>query len=83
MANKYNFAESEPKWQNFWQENHINEYEKWSSKPTFSLDTPPPTVSGKLHIGHISSYTQAEIIARYKRMKGFNVYYPMGFDNNW
>ena len=83
MANKYNFSESEPKWQNFWQENHINEYEKWSSKPTFSLDTPPPTVSGKLHIGHISSYTQAEIIARYKRMKGFNVYYPMGFDNNW
>jgi len=83
MANKYNFAESEPKWQNFWQENQINEYEKWSSKPTFSIDTPPPTVSGKLHIGHISSYTQAEIIARYKRMKGFNVYYPMGFDNNW
>ena len=83
MANKYNFSESEPKWQNFWEENKINEYEKWSSKPTFSLDTPPPTVSGKLHIGHISSYTQAEIIARYKRMKGFNVYYPMGFDNNW
>ena len=83
MANKYNFAESEPKWQEFWHNNKINEYEKWSSKPTFSIDTPPPTVSGKLHIGHISSYTQAEIIARYKRMKGFNVYYPMGFDNNW
>lgn len=83
MANKYNFTESEPKWQEFWQENQINAYEKWSSKPTFSIDTPPPTVSGKLHIGHISSYTQAEIIARYKRMKGFNVYYPMGFDNNW
>jgi len=83
MANKYNFAESEPKWQEFWHNNKINEYEKWSSKPTFSIDTPPPTVSGKLHIWHISSYTQAEIIARYKRMKGFNVYYPMGFDNNW
>lgn len=79
---KYNPKESEKKRQDFWQENKINEYEKWSSKPTFSLDTPPPTVSGKLHIWHISSYTQAEIIARYKRMKGFNVYYPMGFDNN-
>jgi valyl-tRNA synthetase len=45
MANKYNFAESEAKWQNFWQENQINEYEKGSSKPTFSIDTPPPTVS--------------------------------------
>ena len=80
---KYDPKESEQKRQNFWQENKINEYEKWSSKPTFSIDTPPPTVSGKLHIWHISSYTQAEIIARYKRMKGFNVYYPMWFDNNW
>ncbi len=79
---KYDPKESEQKRQNFWQENKINEYEKWSSKPTFSIDTPPPTVSGKLHIWHISSYTQAEIIARYKRMKGFNVYYPMWFDNN-
>ena len=83
MGNKYNFSESEAKRQAYWEENKINEYEKWSSKPTFSLDTPPPTVSGKLHIWHISSYTQAEIIARYKRMEGFNVYYPMWFDNNW
>ena len=80
---KYDPKVSEQKRQEFRAENKINEYEKWSSKPTFSIDTPPPTVSGKLHIWHISSYTQAEIIARYKRMKGFNVYYPMWFDNNW
>ena len=84
MANKYNFSESEAKWQSYWEENQIFAFNmnETDHNKTFSIDTPPPTVSGKLHIGHISSYTQAEIIARYKRMKGFNVYYPMGFDNN-
>ncbi len=48
----------------------------------FSIDTPPPTVSGNLHIGHIFSYTQTDIIARYKRMCGFSVFYPFGFDDN-
>jgi valyl-tRNA synthetase len=50
--------------------------------PLFSIDTPPPTVSGALHIGHIFSYTQTDIIARYKRMSGFSVFYPFGFDDN-
>ncbi len=48
----------------------------------FSVDTPPPTVSGSLHVGHVFSYTQAECIVRYKRMRGFNVFYPFGFDGN-
>ncbi len=48
----------------------------------YSVDTPPPTVSGSLHIGHIFSYTQTDIIARYKRMSGFSVFYPFGFDDN-
>jgi valyl-tRNA synthetase len=48
----------------------------------FSIDTPPPTVSGTLHIGHIFSYTQTDIVARYKRMNGFSVFYPFGFDDN-
>lgn len=50
--------------------------------PLYSVDTPPPTVSGSLHIGHIFSYTQTDIIARYKRMSGNSVYYPFGFDDN-
>lgn len=49
---------------------------------TYTIDTPPPTVSGSLHIGHIFSYTQTDIIARYKRMTGHNVFYPFGFDCN-
>lgn len=82
MSNKYNPQESEKKRQDFWATHKINQFDIHSNKEVFSIDTPPPTISGKLHIGHIYSYTQAEIIARYKRMQGFNVYYPMGFDNN-
>ena len=48
----------------------------------YSIDTPPPTVSGSLHIGHLFSYAQAEMIARFHRMQGENVYYPFGFDDN-
>lgn len=48
----------------------------------FSIDTPPPTISGSLHIGHVFSYCHTDFIARYQRMKGKNVFYPCGFDNN-
>ncbi len=85
MANKYNFTESEAKWQAYWDENQTFAFDMNRTDPNkiFSIDTPPPTVSGKLHIWHVFSYTQAEIIARYKRMKWFNVFYPMGYDDNW
>ncbi len=46
------------------------------------IDTPPPTVSGMLHMGHVFSYTQADFIARYQRMQGKTIFYPMGFDDN-
>lgn len=71
MANKYNFNESEKKWQQFrdQQQTYAFDLTNTNIDQIFSIDTPPPTVSGKLHIGHVFSYTQAEIIARYKRMK--------------
>ncbi len=50
--------------------------------PQYTIDTPPPTASGTLHIGHVFSYTQTDIIARYKRMQGFSVVYPFGVDGN-
>ncbi len=82
MVNKYNHLESEAKWQKYREEKQIYAFQKDSQKPVYSIDTPPPTVSWKLHIGHIFSYTQAEFIARYKRMTGHNVFYPMGYDDN-
>lgn len=82
LENKYNALETEKKWQNYWQEKGIYKYDKDSVKPTFSIDTPPPTVSGELHIGHISGFTQADMIARFNRMQGKNLFYPLGFDNN-
>ena len=82
LENKYNFKESEQKWQKFWKENGVYSFDKNSSKEVFSIDAPPPTVSGKIHMGHIFSYSQADMVARFKRMTGYNVFYPFGFDDN-
>ena len=82
LSRKYNPKESEAKWQEFWQEKGIYRFDPSSKQPVYSIDTPPPTVNGKIHIGHIFSYSQAEVMARYKRMKGYNVFYPFGFDDN-
>lgn len=68
--------------QKYWAENQLYKFDSTEKGPIYSIDTPPPTVNGSLHIGHIFSYTQAEMIARYRRMQGFNVFYPFGFDDN-
>lgn len=82
MDKIYDHIKSEQQAQELWEKNKTYSYKKDSTQKTFSIDTPPPTVSGTLHIGHIFSYTHADLVARYKRMKGFNVFYPMGFDDN-
>jgi valyl-tRNA synthetase len=73
----------EKKIQKYWEENGIY---KWDQNETrennFVIDTPPPTVSGTLHIGHIFSYCHIDFIARFQRMVGKNVFYPIGFDDN-
>lgn len=75
--------ETETAIQEFWQHHKTYAFKHdGSHRPMFSIDTPPPTVSGSLHIGHVFSYTQTDIVARYKRMCGHDVFYPMGFDDN-
>ncbi len=73
----------EAKWSKKWEENRTYTFNSSDElRPIYSIDTPPPTVSGSLHAGHVLSYTHTDIIARYKRMAGFNVFYPMGWDDN-
>ncbi|MBA3751723.1 valine--tRNA ligase [Candidatus Dependentiae bacterium] len=81
MEKKYDHIQAEADAQKLWE---INDIYNTAHNPgkLYTIDTPPPTVSGSLHIGHIFSYTQADIIARYKRMNGFSVFYPFGFDDN-
>ena len=81
LDKKYNALEKESKWLEYWKENKIYEF-KEDGREVYSIDTPPPTVSGKIHIGHIFSYSQTEMIARYKRLRGYNIFYPFGFDDN-
>jgi len=83
LPKKYNFKEREEVWREFWEKEKIYRFDEKSTKPIFCVDTPPPYVSAAhLHVGHIMSYSQAEFVVRFKRMQGFNVFYPMGFDDN-
>ncbi len=82
MEKHYNFNEIEKQMQKLWQDEGIYKFNKNADGVLYSIDTPPPTVNGSLHIGHLFSYTQAEIIARFRRMQGENVFYPFGFDDN-
>src|SRR5687768_4117638 len=75
--------EIEAKWRAEWERSGIYDYDPSRGREeTFVVDTPPPTVSGSLHIGHVFSYTHTDLMARYRRMQGDNVFYPMGWDDN-
>ncbi len=76
------FSEVETRLQQAWEQEKTYQYSETDTRPVYAIDTPPPTVSGSLHVGHIFSYTQTDIIARYQRMNGKNVFYPMGWDDN-
>ena len=73
----------EATWAKRWQEDGTYTFVRPESRAqVFSIDTPPPTVSGSLHVGHVFSYTHTDLVARYQRMQGKHVFYPMGWDDN-
>ncbi|HET6299599.1 MAG TPA: valine--tRNA ligase [Kribbella sp.] len=73
----------EEKWAAVWKEQETYAFDRTAEREdVFSIDTPPPTVSGSLHVGHIFSYTHTDLVARFQRMRGKKVYYPIGWDDN-
>jgi valyl-tRNA synthetase len=83
MPDKPSIDGLEDKWAQVWAEQGTYRFDRSRSREEiYSIDTPPPTASGSLHIGHVFSYTQTDCLARYKRMAGYEVFYPMGWDDN-
>jgi len=73
----------EGRWDAAWEEHGTYRFDRTKTRDeVFSIDTPPPTVSGSLHVGHVFSYTHTDTVARYQRMRGSEVFYPMGWDDN-
>ncbi|MFC7405207.1 valine--tRNA ligase [Georgenia alba] len=73
----------EDRWQERWTQERTYAFDRSASREqVYSIDTPPPTVSGSLHVGHVFSYTHTDVVARFQRMRGKHVFYPMGWDDN-
>lgn len=83
LSKRYHPQKREPEIQARWQDGAVYHFAPDDDeRPVYAIDTPPPTVSGRLHLGHAFSYSHTDFIARFWRMNGYNVYYPMGFDDN-
>ncbi len=82
MADRYDPKTEEEKWVQHWEKEGTYKFNPEAKGEVYSVDTPPPTVSGKMHIGHAFSYTQEDILVRYKRLRGYNIFYPWGTDDN-
>ena len=81
LPKDYNFVEIERKWQQKWEQMGIFHYDWTDTKrESYSIDTPPPYPSGELHMGNVLNWTYFDIVARYKRMRGYNVLFPQGWD---
>ena len=83
MPDKPTLEGLEAKWAESWEANDTYSFDRTATRDdVFSVDTPPPTVSGSLHVGHVFSYTHTDVVARFHRMRGKAVFYPMGWDDN-
>ncbi|HZP40324.1 MAG TPA: valine--tRNA ligase [Candidatus Binatia bacterium] len=83
LPKHFDAADAEARWSRAWEERKLYAWDPSRGRAdTFVVDTPPPTVSGSLHVGHVFSYTQTDVLVRHQRMRGRNIYYPMGWDDN-
>src|ERR1700683_3218768 len=83
LPEKPNLDGLESRWAKHWEDQGTYIFDRSKTRDrVFAIDTPPPTVSGSLHVGHVFSYTHTDIIARFQRMLGKTVFYPMGWDDN-
>jgi valyl-tRNA synthetase len=83
LPKRFNAADAESRWCEEWAESGIYAWDPNAAREeTFVVDTPPPTVSGSLHVGHLFSYSHQDFIVRYQRMRGKNVFFPIGWDDN-
>ncbi|MFT4308814.1 MAG: valine--tRNA ligase [Candidatus Woesearchaeota archaeon] len=82
IPKKYDAAERESYWKRVWEEHKTYAHRADPKKEAFVIDTPPPTMSGRMHVGHAYSYAQTDFVARFKRMTGYKVVYPFGTDDN-
>src|SRR5688572_27173971 len=83
LPKHFDSADAERRWDAAWQASGIYYYDPARPREeTFVVDTPPPTVSGSLHVGHMFSYTHPDVLVRFWRMRGKNIFYPMGWDDN-
>jgi len=82
LDKRYDAKKAEKKWQSYWEKEGIYSFNPDSKSEVYSVDTPPPTLSGKMHIGHSFSYSQQDFVVRFQRMLGKNIFYPFGTDDN-
>ena len=83
LPNKPALEGLEAKWIPRWEDEGVYRFDRTQPRDrVYSVDTPPPTVSGSLHVGHVFSYTHTDVVARFQRMRGKAVFYPMGWDDN-
>jgi valyl-tRNA synthetase len=83
LPKHFDAPQAEQRWDQRWQDSGLHHYDPTRPRQeTFVVDTPPPTVSGSLHVGHVFSYTHTDVIVRQQRMRGKNIFYPMGWDDN-